>query len=441
MAEDEAKQTGPSLAELSLHFVLGCCTVESIADGVDCPGRVREVYDAVRAGQPMPFHWPTIVGELRRRNRRYGQASATIGALRGEIATLRAQVDALEGTAYTAKDISEMSADLQSRHAALAASLGFGPHAFGWDELIGRVIALRTSEGGYGRGNAHGMAVADGYLSERNAAHGELNRAHSLLLELGADQGHWDSPPTVPDRIHLLRLDVARLIAAIHGSPGPEGDLRGQVDRAVHVAVEQRERLAALEAKDKPWNDAIDWLLNSRHTADPDIQSAFWGMVDGQVTRQQADAGVFEYDADGNASVKTYAEPALEAAVSECGEYGPNNGICGEAVPDGVCSEHGEVGPPRPPGHSAPAGPTLDELSSPECGKTGRPTREGCDGTCAACTPDTPTEPRVRDELCPHGILIGMMVCPACEPEQQAEAEASARRHAARTSGSSGGEA
>lgn len=344
MAEDEAKQTGPSLAELSLHFVLGCCTAESIADGVDCPGRVREVY-----------------------------------ALRSEIATLRARVNA----------------DLQSRHAALAAALGFGPHAFGWDELIGRVIALRTSEGGYGRGHAHGMAVADGYLSERNAAHGELNRAHSLLLDLGADQGHWDSPPTVPDRIHLLRLDVARLIAAIHGSPGPEGDLRGQVDRAVHVAVEQRERLAALAAKGMPWSDAI----------------------------------------------KTYGEPALEAAVSECGEYGPNNALCGEEVPDGVCSEHGEVGPPRPPGHSAPAGPTLDELSSPECGKTGRPTREGCDGTCAACTPDTPTEPRVRDEPCPHGILIGMMVCPACEPEQQAEAEASARRHAARTSGSSGGEA
>jgi hypothetical protein len=38
------------------------------------------------------------------------------------------------------------------------------------------------------------------------------------------------------------------------------------------------------------WDDAIDWLLNSRHTADPDIQHAFWGIVDGKLTRDQADA-------------------------------------------------------------------------------------------------------------------------------------------------------
>jgi hypothetical protein len=41
---------------------------------------------------------------------------------------------------------------------------------------------------------------------------------------------------------------------------------------------------------EKRWDEAIDWLLNSRHTADPDIQRAFWGMVDGKYTRDQADA-------------------------------------------------------------------------------------------------------------------------------------------------------
>jgi len=44
-------------------------------------------------------------------------------------------------------------------------------------------------------------------------------------------------------------------------------------------------------ATEERWNDAIDWLLNSRHCADPDIQRAFWGMVDGRCTREEADKG------------------------------------------------------------------------------------------------------------------------------------------------------
>lgn len=35
---------------------------------------------------------------------------------------------------------------------------------------------------------------------------------------------------------------------------------------------------------EKRWNDAIDWLLNSRYTADPDIQGPFWAHVDGEIT-------------------------------------------------------------------------------------------------------------------------------------------------------------
>lgn len=40
---------------------------------------------------------------------------------------------------------------------------------------------------------------------------------------------------------------------------------------------------------DKRWNEAIDWLLNSRHTADPDIQGPFWAYIDGLITRSELD--------------------------------------------------------------------------------------------------------------------------------------------------------
>ena len=58
----------------------------------------------------------------------------------------------------------------------------------------------------------------------------------------------------------------------------------------------------------KDWNEAVDWLLNSRHTADPDIQSGFWGLAEGRFTRQQADTGVFEYDEEGHACVPSEEE-------------------------------------------------------------------------------------------------------------------------------------
>lgn len=38
---------------------------------------------------------------------------------------------------------------------------------------------------------------------------------------------------------------------------------------------------------ERRWNYAVDWLLNSRHTADPDIQNAFWGYIDGKLTEDQ----------------------------------------------------------------------------------------------------------------------------------------------------------
>lgn len=40
---------------------------------------------------------------------------------------------------------------------------------------------------------------------------------------------------------------------------------------------------------DRRWNEAVDWLLNSRHTADPNIQGPFWAYVDGLITRDELD--------------------------------------------------------------------------------------------------------------------------------------------------------
>jgi hypothetical protein len=44
---------------------------------------------------------------------------------------------------------------------------------------------------------------------------------------------------------------------------------------------------AGAAAADERWNKAVDWLLNSRYTADPDIQGPFWAYVDGKITRDE----------------------------------------------------------------------------------------------------------------------------------------------------------
>lgn len=64
-------------------------------------------------------------------------------------------------------------------------------------------------------------------------------------------------------------------------------EIRAYLDAMFPVAP----AIPAQDAGDKLWNEAVDWLLNSRHTADPDIQNAFWGMVEGKYTRDQADRG------------------------------------------------------------------------------------------------------------------------------------------------------
>lgn len=53
--------------------------------------------------------------------------------------------------------------------------------------------------------------------------------------------------------------------------------------------TEQATRTGPHEAESyAAWMEAIDWLINSRHCADPDIQEVFWGLVDGKLTREEA---------------------------------------------------------------------------------------------------------------------------------------------------------
>lgn len=47
---------------------------------------------------------------------------------------------------------------------------------------------------------------------------------------------------------------------------------------------------ADLLAGEERWNEAIDWLLNSRYTGAPEIQGRFWALVDGKTTRDQVDS-------------------------------------------------------------------------------------------------------------------------------------------------------
>lgn len=60
------------------------------------------------------------------------------------------------------------------------------------------------------------------------------------------------------------------------------------------------------------WNEAVDWLLNSRHTADPDIQGPFWAYVDGHITREELNTFTAEHVAQREAEIQ--AVQAAKAA-------------------------------------------------------------------------------------------------------------------------------
>jgi len=83
-----------------------------------------------------------------------------------------------------------------------------------------------------------------------------------------------------------LVLAVTRMMNHRHSLPG---DLTGEKVADLILQKLGPVTFARRNAEDR-WNQAIDWLLNSRHTGDPDIQKVFWGVVDGKYTRDQADA-------------------------------------------------------------------------------------------------------------------------------------------------------
>jgi len=62
-----------------------------------------------------------------------------------------------------------------------------------------------------------------------------------------------------------------------------------------------------IKEEDRDWNEAVDWLLNSRHTGDPDIQAAFWNLANGRCNRKEADDG-FTEDGRSMIEVETDAE-------------------------------------------------------------------------------------------------------------------------------------
>lgn len=73
-----------------------------------------------------------------------------------------------------------------------------------------------------------------------------------------------------------------------------------QVNPAWQVTFRQQARALASAGllavpsgseRDPDWNEAVDWLLNSRHCADPDVQSAFRALAEGRCTRDEADRG------------------------------------------------------------------------------------------------------------------------------------------------------
>lgn len=69
-----------------------------------------------------------------------------------------------------------------------------------------------------------------------------------------------------------------------HGRPYAYWVKRGDVLAARDVG---RADPAPKGADEERWDDAVDWLLNSRYTGDPDIQTPFWARVDGHITSRE----------------------------------------------------------------------------------------------------------------------------------------------------------
>ena len=215
---------------------------------------------------------------LRERNRAYGRASATIGELRGQLA----RRDYLPGAAgERLRQASHHISYWQSLYTKTRAEL---------EKLRAELQRERESRQAW---------------QEKLAEH-EFKLSDALGI-VGAEEG----------------IDPYGAVVALHT----------EIDR---LSAE----LDAVKAKadsDRLWKEAIDWLLNSRHTADPDIQSAFWGMVEGRFTREQADTGVFKYDAEGNASIPTEDEQSDTEPTEQASKPSPYR----YAWPDKPCEKCG----------------------------------------------------------------------------------------------------
>jgi hypothetical protein len=70
-----------------------------------------------------------------------------------------------------------------------------------------------------------------------------------------------------------------------HGA-GPDDDCTACASEAMCAATPGRK---FEKESEEAWNAAVDWLINSRHTGDPTIQDAFWGIVDGRYSVEGAD--------------------------------------------------------------------------------------------------------------------------------------------------------
>lgn len=75
-----------------------------------------------------------------------------------------------------------------------------------------------------------------------------------------------------------------------------------QIVEAAAPAIVQAERARAKE-EDKNWDEAVDWLLNSRYVGDPDAQAAFNLLAAGGCTWDEATSG---YMADGRTVLEAH---------------------------------------------------------------------------------------------------------------------------------------
>ncbi len=102
----------------------------------------------------------------------------------------------------------------------------------------------------------------------------------------------------------MSKLDLTKAIATAvtHIAGNDAQSLATSAVTAAAPVIEEAVRALVAE-ENRRWNEAVDWLLNSRYTGDPDIQAAFWMLADGHCTRDEADRGYMKERPDDGESV------------------------------------------------------------------------------------------------------------------------------------------